>query len=230
VPQLAATGPAAAGHKPFWGDLRYDLPLLSRRTAIFILIAGLHVLLIYAFASGFAQHVAASIPELMHAVTIEDAARPQPPPPTPQFRPTHITDRVAPVVVDPPPSPLVVEDGPGPQTPAPSLTTSEVPPVTRTVERVPGGTGKDFPITDDYYPSVSRRISETGAADVQVCVDTRGDLTADPALVKSSGHPRIDAAALNLAKAGSGHYRPSTEDGLPVNSCYPYRIRFRLDD
>jgi hypothetical protein len=34
--------------------------------------------------------------------------------------------------------------------------------------------------------------------------------------------------ALKLAKAGSGHYLATTEDGRPVNSCYPFRIRFQI--
>jgi hypothetical protein len=55
-------------------------------------------------------------------------------------------------------------------------------------------------------------------------------LAADPTVAQSSGIPRLDAAALKLAKAGGGHYRPSTENGQPVSSCYAYRIRFRLDD
>src|SRR5580658_6603565 len=62
VPQLAAVG----APKTLWGELRPDLPLLSRRTVAFILIAAVHVLLIYVFTTGLAQHVAASLPELTH--------------------------------------------------------------------------------------------------------------------------------------------------------------------
>jgi hypothetical protein len=58
----------------------------------------------------------------------------------------------------------------------------------------------------------------------------QGRLTGAPELAKTSGIQRIDAAALKLARAGSGHYRPTTEDGAPVNSCYAYRIRFRLNN
>ena len=41
-----------------------------------------------------------------------------------------------------------------------------------------------------------------------------------------SGSARLDAGALQLAKAGSGHYRPTLEDGKAVNSCYSFRVRF----
>jgi hypothetical protein len=51
-----------------------------------------------------------------------------------------------------------------------------------------------------------------------------------PALAQPSGSQRLDEAALRLARAGSGHYRPTTENGAPVNACYSYRIRFELTD
>jgi hypothetical protein len=31
-----------------------------------------------------------------------------------------------------------------------------------------------------------------------------------------------------LAKAGSGHYRATTEDGQAINSCYAIRVVFTL--
>jgi hypothetical protein len=47
-------------------------------------------------------------------------------------------------------------------------------------------------------------------------------------LESASGSARLDDAALKLARAGSGHYRATTEDGQPVNSCYPFGVRFQL--
>ncbi|HYM29333.1 MAG TPA: hypothetical protein VET66_14380 [Steroidobacteraceae bacterium] len=38
----------------------------------------------------------------------------------------------------------------------------------------------------------------------------------------------LDGGALALARAGSGHYRPATEDGRPVSACFPFRIRFEM--
>lgn len=91
-----------------------------------------------------------------------------------------------------------------------------------------GGTGPGFPHPDEYYPDVARRLEEQGMTTLKVCVDARGRLTADPVAAETSGSARLDAAAIRLAKAGSGHYRPSTDDGRPVSSCYPVRIRFQL--
>lgn len=96
------------------------------------------------------------------------------------------------------------------------------------VNRVQGGPGSGFPNLDDYYPSAAKRMEEQGIATVRVCVDSNGRLTADPTTVQTSGSARLDEGALQLAKAGSGHYRATTEDGRAVNSCYAFRIRFEL--
>jgi periplasmic protein TonB len=227
VPQLAASG-AAAAPKALWGEWRYALPLLSRRTVAFLAIAAVHVLIIYAFISGLAQHVVASIPTLTHGF-VELPSTPPHPVPVPKSTDVHLTTIAVPL--DPS---LLPKFEFGPDAPVPpevrpqdSGGTQQLPPPPP-VQRTAGGPGKGFPNTDDYYPAASRRIAETGAALVRVCVDTQGRLTTDPTIAASSGSRRIDDGALNLAKAGSGHYRPTLEDGAPVNACFPYRIRFTL--
>jgi TonB family protein len=99
---------------------------------------------------------------------------------------------------------------------------------THVVHRLTGGPGAGFPETADFYPSPSIRSEEQGITTVQVCVDGKGRLTSEPTAVKSSGIARLDEAAIKLARAGSGHYRATTEDGQPVNSCYPFGVRFQL--
>jgi periplasmic protein TonB len=91
-----------------------------------------------------------------------------------------------------------------------------------------GGPGPGFPDTDPYYPSASRRLGESGIATLRVCVDADGRLASDPAIAHSSGSARLDEGALKLARAGSGHYRSTTENGTPVSYCYPLRVRFEL--
>jgi TonB family protein len=108
----------------------------------------------------------------------------------------------------------------------PSLSPPASPP--RVVNHVQGGPGTGFPNPDDFYPSLARHKEEQGAATVQVCVDVKGRLISDPITLQGTGSAALDEGALKLAKAGSGHYRATTEDGRPVNSCYPFRIRFQL--
>jgi TonB family protein len=92
----------------------------------------------------------------------------------------------------------------------------------------PASTGKGFPSSDDYYPSASQRLGETGAANVKACVGANGRLTAAPTIEKSSGSSRLDDGALRLAKAGDGKYVPQTEDGKPVESCFVFRVVLQL--
>jgi TonB family protein len=101
-------------------------------------------------------------------------------------------------------------------------------PPAHAVRQVQGGPGAGFPDPDDFYPMLSRHLEEQGVATVKVCVAANGRLAADPALMQGTGRARLDEAALKLAKAGSGHYRATTEDGRPVDACYPLNIRFRL--
>jgi TonB family protein len=137
------------------------------------------------------------------------------------------------LVLTPPDFPVYVPQESSALSPAPLDRTNEpgataVPP--RALDRVIGGPDRGFPNTADYYPDASRRLGEKGVASVQVCVDGRGRLTANPTIAQSSGSARIDAGALSLAKAGSGHYRATTEDGKAVPSCFAFRIRFELGD
>ncbi|MDP9009455.1 MAG: TonB family protein [Pseudomonadota bacterium] len=110
-----------------------------------------------------------------------------------------------------------------PYSPPPPLVTP-----THEVARVAGGPGAGFPDTADFYPSLSIHLGEEGISTVRVCVDPKGRLTSVPMTVKSSGNARLDEGALKLARAGSGHYRPTAEDGQLVNSCYPFGVRFQL--
>ena len=230
VPQVATSG-GRAGARALLGEVRADFPILSRRTLTFLLIVGFHLLLIYALASGLAQRGATSLQQITQAVVTQEI-RPQRP--TPPQVDIHIKSPVIPTtqqdlrrIAD---FDLRPQDEPATAVPTGPEITATDPPQPPVIQRIQGGPGKGFPNTDDFYPSASRRLAETGATTVQVCVDAEGRLSGDPIIARSSGIRRLDDGALNLAKAGSGHYRPSTENGRPVSSCYPYRIRFSLHD
>jgi TonB family protein len=136
-----------------------------------------------------------------------------------------VIPKLPPVELPPQPTvPKIVSDPPVPPQPPGTTGTSPL----RDIVRVQGGAGPTFPHPGDYYPDASRRLEEQGAAGLRVCVDTAGRLTADPVITENSGSGRLDAAAIKLAKVGSGHYRPTTEDGRPVAACYPIKIRFEL--
>jgi TonB family protein len=199
---------------------------LSRRTVALLLIACLHLTLIYLLVIGM-EHKAVNAPPppIMSNFENEPAThQPPPPPAAPTFAPAKF-DPVEPQIPLDVPAEGNAITGPLPERPHDPGTAA--PPQ---IDRVMGGPGKGFPNTADYYPDSARRLGEKGVSSVQVCVDAEGRLTSAPSIVHSSGNSRLDTGALALAQAGSGHYRPTLENGRAVSSCFPFRIRFEFRD
>lgn len=202
-------------------------PWFSRRGTVIVVIVGLHVLVVCVLAAGI------EAPNIFKGgserIDVSFLPKPPPPVPTPPADPTPLKFQF-----DPPPplGPTVPE-----QPAAPAVRATETGPVRASgptlpmpVKRVLGGPGVGFPNPDDFYPQASIRQRERGLALVNVCVDGSGRLIAQPRIDQSSGSGRLDEAALKLARAGSGHYQPTTEDGRAVSACYPLRVRFQLKE
>ena len=217
TPNLAAA--TARGAKAVAAYAPADPTFFSRRSAAVIAILALHAVIIYLLTVGIVHRMGDAPPPVINTRFIDDVHPSAPPPPLagPQLIELPVPD--FPQVQAGPDSITVPEKQNPPPSPAPPSIT---------VQRVPGGPGTGFPNTADYYPAAAIRLREQGGVAVQVCIAASGRLTSDPAIAQSSGSARLDAGALALAKAGSGHYRPTTEDGRPVSSCFPLRIRFEL--
>lgn len=225
----ATAGKAASGERllvAYGGP--YDFSRLSRRTVALIVIVLLHVALFYAYLTGATQRIVdRAFPPIRGAV-ITDHRTVQKPDrlPPPRLMAPRFDDLPAPRIplhfpLDP--NTIMVTHSALPHVPPMRLQDS------KPVRRVIGGPGAGFPDTEDFYPPPARRLDEAGAAAIRVCVDANGRLTANPAIVQSSGFALLDDGALRLARAGSGHYRPTMENGQAVSSCYPFRVRFRLE-
>ncbi len=221
-----AVASTPSGGKLMIDYLHDDLGLFSRRPMTLVLVVALHVVVFYGLMTSLNFNITKSISSpLQNQVVHEPQPQvlpPLPPPPTfthskveatipefPQMRDVEETERMIPQPgsIQPPSTPTMPPHG---------------------VHRVLGGPGSGFPTTDDFYPSAAKRMEEQGVSTVRVCVDANGRLTSDPTTVQSAGSARLDQGALQLAKAGSGHYRASTEDGRPIDSCYSFRVRFQL--
>jgi hypothetical protein len=199
----------------------------SLRSATLFLIAGLHAALFYGLIT--LSHTRGIVPSsILENRVLEDAPRAKVS--VPQSLPKDWTITVpkpeVPVRPAPVPSDEVTAKA-GEELIEPYSPPLPVIP-THVVARVAGGPGAGFPDTADFYPSLSIHLGEQGISTVRVCVDSHGRLASDPTIVQGSGSTRLDAGALRLARAGSGHYRAASEDGQPVNSCYPVGIRFQL--
>lgn len=87
---------------------------------------------------------------------------------------------------------------------------------------------RSFPSTCGFYPEVAQLLREQGTAVVRVCIGTDGELLHAPTLVRSSGLPRLDAAALRYASATSGEWIPARVHGTPISLCAKLPVRFAL--
>jgi len=205
----------------------HDTQFFTRRTIVLFLIVGLHVFLAWALATGLARRAIELVaPPLQTEIVEEVQKRDEPPPPPPP-------QLERPPVEVPPPDVNVQVPVDTQSTAIQDVTNKHVekpppPPPAKAVNRVAGGPGKGFPNTEDYYPPASRRLNEQGVATVHVCIDGKGKVTEEPTIAQTSGSARLDEGAVKLAKAGSGRYRPTTEDGQPINSCLNFAIRFQL--
>ncbi|HUK02477.1 MAG TPA: energy transducer TonB [Steroidobacteraceae bacterium] len=205
---------------------QHESTFYSRRAVSFVAIVLVHVVLIYGLATGLAHRVIEAVAPPIQTDIVQEVQKKDvpPPPPPPQIeRP--------PVEVPPPDISINIPVETTTSTAITDVTDKHVvapPPPPRAVNRVGGGPGKGFPSSDDYYPTASQRLGEEGTTTIHTCIDSSGRVTDTPTVTKGSGIARIDEAAVKLAKAGSGHYRPTTEDGKPVPSCLDFRIVFKL--
>jgi TonB family protein len=215
---LGHAHPIRAGHD--------HIPFFTGRTLTFVVVATVHVAVLYSLATALGPtYSKVSLSPLLNR-PLEAPPRSAPPPlPPPRLSLPRIE---LPPQETPPPvqsEPANVIEGTLPEPPRVAQPPPSLPPA---VNRVQGGPGVGFPSTDDFYPDASIRNGEKGVATVKACVDGKGRLTSEPMIIESSGSSRLDDGALRLAKAGSGHYRATAENGQPVNSCYPFRVRFEL--
>ena len=223
-----AAAATARGPKAVAAYAPPDSTFFSRRSATAIAILALHVVLIYLLTVGIVHRHAESTPPDIKAGFIDEAHPHTPPPPLANPQLQRVVHDDFPTS-DHFPNIEAGENAitvPVPHDPVPATA-----PAPAGLQRMLGGPGKGFPNTSDFYPDAEIRMGVQGSVAVQVCVGADGRLTgAPPTIAQPSGSTRLDGAALALAKAGSGHYRPTTEDGRPVGSCFPFRVRFVLNN
>jgi protein TonB len=204
---------------------QHHLGHFSSRSSTLFLVVSLHAALFYGLVTTLSHIHGSVIPAPLQNRPLENPhPRELPPLPGPQLNDVKIEARMPDfeVTQEPEQSGVTAEFGREPSPP------SSPPSPPHVVKQVQGGPSTGFPNPDDFYPALARHMEEQGIATVRVCVDVNGRLTSDPTTLQGTGSSRLDEGALKLARAGSGHYRATTEDGRPVNSCYPFRIRFQL--
>jgi periplasmic protein TonB len=204
----------------------HDTEFFTRRSLVLAAIIALHLFIAWALATGLARKaIEVLAPPIQTDIVQEEKTKVEPPPPPPPELRKE-------VVEVPPPDINIAMPEVGPQTTAITTVVAQPhapPPVVRAaIAATAVKLGRGFPNVDDYYPDASRRLGEEGLSIVAICVGPDGKLTEAPKLKTSSGHERLDQAAVKVAQVGSGRFTPATEDGKPVTKCTDLPIRFKL--
>jgi len=203
----------------------HDTDFFTRRTAVLAAIIALHLFIAWALATGLARKaIEVLAPPIQTDIVQEEKTKTEPPPPPPP----ELRKQVVEV---PPPDIQIAMPEVGPQTSAITARVEQLkaaPVAKAAVAATAIGLGKGFPNVDDYYPDASRRLGEEGLTIVDICVGPDGKLTEPPKVGKTSGHERLDQAAVKVASVGSGRFKPATEEGKPISKCTQLPIRFKL--
>jgi protein TonB len=205
------------------------LPAIGKRPIVLAVILAVHVLLVTALLNGLAARMTSPVVPHMDGVIINTPHTPPPPPLPPTLKTEELKlPRIRDLDWQPPRIEVPPEQ--------PATTTASVaPPAAATV-----GTAiapKDPPITvlgrhqlpntEDYYPAAARRQELQGSSLVRTCVDPQGRMSGTPQLLRSSGHPSLDEAALRVTRAG--RYARAERAGIPVPNCYDFLITFHMN-
>ncbi|MGC4027841.1 MAG: energy transducer TonB [Steroidobacteraceae bacterium] len=189
-----------------------------------IVIGGLivfHLLLFWGLKSGFAMKMVQAvappiIADIIKEVKEEDVP-PPPPPPKMEMPPVEVPPPVVDITL-PTEAPVNtisnVTDRPRPPPPPPA------PPPPAPKPQLKLNARANQPNMDDYYPPASQRLGEEGVTRVHICVGTNGRVT-DAKLDGTSGFPRLDEAAVKVAKL----YR---FDAISEEVCNVLPVRFKL--
>lgn len=227
-------------------QVRSTVAPLPRSVFVAAGVLVLHAAALWALQSGLLRRAAeVMVPvELLSAIVVPPAPRAESPPPRPAAvpvpAPVPVQRRQAPVA-PPAPRPVAVPDAA--PTPSAPLGATEMqpapPPVAAPVAAAPAPAPAavpapvQLPSSDaDYlqnpqpvYPAMSRRLGEQGKVVVRVLIGVDGSAQAAE-LRQSSGHPRLDQAALDVVR--QWRYVPGKRGGVPEPMWFNVPITFVL--
>lgn len=203
----------------------------SKRTLAFVLVVAIHALFFWVLASGLGAKMVQTVIGPVETKIIEElpdeSDEPPPPPPDIEQPPPYVPPPeidIAQITTEAPPTNTITTTTvkPPPSAPPPK-------PVEHTVVKTPpstSGRGARTPLPE--YPPASRRAGEAGTVQIRCLVSEQGRCS-DVSVVKSSGFPRLDEAAVKEVQR-NWKFVPGKEDGKPVAMWHTFAVTFRLTD
>ena len=183
----------------------------------------LHVILIYALASGLASNMAQKVIQDVQVAVVQEKPPQQklPPPPPPELvkpPPPFVPPPQINVQMDTAPTNAITQVTNQVQPPAPP------PKPAATAPTLAAGVGNNC--AQRYYPAMAIRLSHTGATLVTIQIGADGSVSS-ASVSGSSGYDELDQAAITCVQNG-WHFKPAEENGQPVASTKQYRIVWKL--
>ena len=192
---------------------------LFKRGPIGVVVIALHAVLIYAVASSLGIIEFPNVAKPMEAVIV-DMPQTRESEPVPVVKPDLEQPQIeTPPIEDTIPEIEVPVDEPAPD--AITAETSPAPPVQETANMTVSRR------VDPVYPPASRRLGEEGTGLFRVLVDEKGKPT-QVEVLKSSGFPRLDEAAMNAIRKWS--FKPAMQSSQPVRSWTRVQVAFQLQN
>ena len=204
------------------------VPKKDRTPGIIVVIA-IHVLMVWALASGLANStielLRGDLETTVVAEVAEDEGPPPPPPPDfepppPTVAPPDISIDLAPQVQAQQQTITTVVERPAPPPPV----VAAAPPPPPIIPPRPGPRNVVDPNQD--YPPISVRLQEEGRVQLAITVAADGTCK-DAQVVTSSGKTRLDEASVNLCKR-KFRWTPATQAGAPIEARVNMNVTWQL--
>lgn len=208
-----------------------DQQMSGNRITALIIVALIHIALVYALVTGLAYEGMRNVIKKVTAVDIkkdEPKKKDEPPPPKQKVAPPPIVApppkiNVAPsapqiqtVITAPPPPPQIILAPPAPAAPPP--------PRIQPKGAVPKGNPGNWATTNDY-PTRALREEREGTTSFRVSVGSDGKV-ASCSITSSSGSPDLDEATCSNVTRRA-RFTPATDgEGQPTSGSYSSRVRW----
>ena len=194
-----------------------------RMTGLFVAIA-VNVGMLLAINNGLQFEVVDIFKPPIDVVPVPTPDKPPPRPepvPTPEFMEPTLPPLYAPdPVIELPPEPIE-------RAPTVDYEPQSAPRVVPTREATQLQIDPRRPLTPPVYPTISRRLGEEGSVLLLIYVMPDGRV-GDVKIKRSSGHPRLDEAAVAAARKG-WRFKPATQGGAAVAAWGQYAVAFKLE-
>ncbi len=210
-----------------------DQQMSGNRITALIIVAVIHVVLVYALVTGLAFSAAKKVIEKVTTIDIKEEVKKEPPPPPPPKKmdipppPTRIVAPPTKINIAPTTAP-VFPTTPIPPPPAPPILppppAAPPPPSFSPKSATPKGNPGSWATTNDY-PSRALREERAGVTGFRVSVTADGR-AGDCTVTSSSGSPDLDEATCSNVTRRARFTPAMNGEGKPTTGSYSGRIRW----